>query len=381
MYLTCECAGVLQVKPESVRAEQFTKPSLDNRKPRGELVVYEKINFQSSISKSMVDWALLSEGQGMVLAVIEAKCRKPRPLPIRIMGTPEELDVRQLACYVLVLPAYFLWGILKRTDPIVALLLYPNFLLRLTFRKPTDIVAHPFGIQLTIEGTDNSQTAVWALKDFLSKCVELYRDPEVRRMETKLKSIVVHPSSWSSVNVNLEDGMEQYKTSFNLGFLFRTDERNLRRLLGHELMTSIRIPEGGTMIVKCLVAIVDLDHVKRYEIVEKILSKVEAERREAELRRVKREAERREAELKRVIQLMIESQGKESSGGTAAFCFPGEMDMSTGIVEDLETAGSGNFESKVEPSDATPGEEIDPDIKIPYLFCCRKYNHKLITIS
>ena len=55
--------------------------------------------------------------------------------------------------------------------------------------------------------------------------------------------------------------------------------------------------------------------------------------------------------------------------------------MSTGIVEDLETAGSGNFESKVEPSDATPGEEIDPDIKIPYLFCCRKYNHKLIIME
>ena len=125
---------------------------------------------------------------------------------------------------------------------------------------------------------------------------------------------------------------------------------------------------------------------------EKVLSKVEtervkreAERREAELRR---EAERREAvlrreaeRLKRVIQRMLERQGKESSGGTAAFRFSEEMDMSTGIVEDLETAGSGNFESKVEPSVATPGEEIDPDIKIPYLFCCRRDTHELIIME
>ena len=200
MDLTCECAAVLQVKPESVRAKQHNTTSLDNQQPRstrqskGQLVVNEKIHFRCSISKSKVDWALLSEGQGMVLAVIEAKDRKHRrPMPIDITGTPEEIDVRQLACYVLALPAYFLWGILKRTGPIVALLIYPGLLLRLTFRKPTDIVAHPVGIQLTIDGTDNSQTAVWALKDFLSKGVELYCDPEVRRMETKLKSILVHP--------------------------------------------------------------------------------------------------------------------------------------------------------------------------------------------
>ena len=135
------------------------------------------------------------------------------------------------------------------------------------------------------------------------------------------------------------------------------------------------------MIVKYLVAILDLDHRKCNDMVEKVLLKVEAERREAELRRVRREAERREAELKRVIERMIENQGKESNGGTAAFRFSGEMDVSTGGVEDLETGGSGNFESPVEPSDATPGEEVEPVIKIPYLHCCDVKKHKLIIME
>ena len=293
--------ALLQVKLESARVnfrvkqDQHSSPkaigpssNLHYYSPRsspgrGELVVYEKVHFQCTISESWIAWALLSEGQEIVIAAFEANGANMEdrvPLPWDLRGEPEEDDVKKLACYVLTLPAYFLWGILKRTDPIVALLIYPDFLLRMTFRKPADIEADPFGIQLTIEGTDDSRTMVSVLKQFLGKCVELYHDPELRAMEVDLaagKRILVHPSSWSSINVNLEDGLEQYRKSFNLGFLFRTNEDNLRRFLNsttcrnHNILDKFRIPKGKMMIVKCLVAILDFDHDRAYSKVDMIL--------------------------------------------------------------------------------------------------------------
>ena len=419
MDLTCECAAVLQVKLESVCVKKNTEQNLDfhqPHQPRGELAINEKIKFQCSIRNSKIDWALLSEGQNIVLAVIEAKStdRKRRRKFSKTLQGFEENNVRQLACYVLGAPAYFLWGILKRTDPIVALLIYPDFLLCLTFRKPADIKAHLFGIHLTIEGTEKRNMMFKVLKHFLRKCLELYFNPEVKAMDANIaadKRILVHPSSWSSVNVNLEDGLEQYKESHNLGFLFRTNESNLRRLLGHALnVGGIRIPDTKIMIVKCLSAFLDVNHFGRYSAVLRVLEKVqeaelrleaqrrelEAQRRELEAQRRELEAQRREAELRQFIRKHFGNSVHEYCGGSAAIGCAEEIvnraPCETRALEIFETGGGeivktgvdGNFQSQamaLQPSNATPGEEVGPGIKTPYLFCCDMHNHGLIIME
>jgi hypothetical protein len=100
----------------------------------------------------------------------------------------------------------------------------------------------------------------WVLERFLRD----YEADYHRLRGVDVKHGNPHPVLWSALNHDLERGLAPLRVTAppNPGFLFRTDARNLRRLLEmhgrsigvHELFCE-EIPEGEELIVKYLSAL------------------------------------------------------------------------------------------------------------------------------
>ena len=193
----------------------------------------------------------------LVLTALESK---------KIAGGATEQDItdglQRLAAFMMSTIALSQWGLGLKPgiEPIVGLLVYPSAIYRLSIWKPSDGDAVPFGLEHRIERTSDPLMMGWVLERFLRD----YEADYHRLQGVDLKPGNPHPILWSALNYDLEEGLTPLRVTAptNLGFLFRTDARNLRRLLemhGRNIVVEDlfcdEIPDGEELIVKYLSAL------------------------------------------------------------------------------------------------------------------------------
>jgi hypothetical protein len=126
--------------------------------------------------------------------------------------------------------AFSRWGMLRNFDPLVALLLSPTSLYRLTLSKPQD---EAMGLHLKIQNTTDLLMMERVLSDYLKSYVH-----EQRQLipASIISPDYVNPFDWAPLNF---DGSKwtAIAKEYNLGFLFRTTSDEMMRLcLRHQLV-------------------------------------------------------------------------------------------------------------------------------------------------
>jgi thiamine kinase-like enzyme len=182
----------------------------------------------------------------------------------KLPGGATEQDItdglQRLAAFMMSIIALSQWGLgLKPgTEPIVGLLVFPSAIHRLSIWKPSDGNNVPFGLEHNIEHTSDPLMMGWVLERFL-------RDYEADYHQLKgidLKYENPGPVLWSPLNYDLEEGLAPLRVTAptNLGFLFRTNAKNLGQLIEKQgekarMLLGEEIPTGEGLIAKYLCAL------------------------------------------------------------------------------------------------------------------------------
>ncbi len=254
------------------------------------------------MASSNIDVAFLSRDGKLIHGIIEVKNEEPG-----VTTTNQRLNLLQLAAYMLSAQAHCQWGLCSkpRTDPIVGLLVYSTGIYRLSILKPADSEKTPFGLSYKFEYTDDPDMMAWVVEKYVRQCVY-----DVRRVkEVTLDAKYVDPKSWTSVNFDLEKGLSRYVSSSvtNMGFLFRSNAANLKKLMSLPGISQESYIIGGEIpddcIVKYLSALLITASVEEYygSVKSIISAEMAQQQKEAEVERVRREKDaEKEAEVERV---------------------------------------------------------------------------------
>ena len=152
------------------------------------------------------------------------------------------------------------WGLGRKpgVEPIVGLLVFPTAIYRLSIWKPSDGVAVPFGLEHRVERTSDPLVMGWVLDRFLRDYEADYR----RLKSCNFSYENPRPVLWSPINYDLERGLAPLRVTAptNLGFLLRTNAKNLGLLIGKQKQGRLEdfceeIPKDEVLIAKYLSAL------------------------------------------------------------------------------------------------------------------------------
>ena len=203
-----------------------------------------------SISESRIGISFMYEDEGAVLGIIEAK----------VNGNLRH-DIQQTAAYALCPLAYSRWGRWGNAQPLVALLLTPRCLYRLTFAKSN---VSTFGIYMTIKYTDDVDQMEFELYNYIQKYIDDFHHVKDRKFKDHL---YVNPLDWTPMNLQLAD-LPPYPSNLTrwqvpcmskYGFLFRTSSDAVTALQAKH-GSKARFPSlraGKAVYVKYLSALLD----------------------------------------------------------------------------------------------------------------------------
>ena len=203
-----------------------------------------------SISESHIGISFMYEDEGAVLGIIEAK----------VNGNLRH-DIQQTAAYALCPLAYSRWGRWGNAQPLVALLLTPRCLYRLTFAKSN---VSAFGIYMTIKYTDDVDQMEFELYNYIQKYIDDFHHVKDRKFKDHL---YVNPLDWTPMNLQLAD-LPPYPSNLTrwqvpcmskYGFLFRTSSDAVTALQAKHV-SKARFPSlraGKAVYVKYLSALLD----------------------------------------------------------------------------------------------------------------------------
>jgi hypothetical protein len=177
-------------------------------------------------SCSDVHITCLSPCGELVLTALEAK---------KLAGGATEQDItdglHRLAVFMVSTVALSQWGLGMKpgAEPIVGLLVFPSAIFRLSIWKPSDGIEVPFGLEHRVERTSDPLMMGWVLERFLRDYEADYR----RLKPLNLSYESPRPVLWSPINYDLERGLVPLRVTAptNLGFLFRTNAKNLGLLI------------------------------------------------------------------------------------------------------------------------------------------------------
>ena len=255
-----------------------------------------------------MDLVLLSSDASLLLGVVEFKTGTGD------ISNKTTMDhIRQVLSYSIGPLAYSRWGACGETGAIVSLLLYPCRIYRLTLNKPKrDDAERPFVLSLEIETTEDACTMCSVLEDYLRSYSAAYRTSE-------RKSVHVNPRDWTPLNIDFEYIGDNFGEP-SLGFLFKTTGNKIMEMIlrddlipPDDINKSIFVTDvmkEGTVIVKYLSSLLDLDFMVSYKTVTAILSKI---RTEAERVRFQSETVRLQSENEKLIALLKASPAEPSS--------------------------------------------------------------------
>ena len=178
-----------------------------------------------------------------------------------------EKSVAQTVCYMCSALAFSRWGMLRNFSPLVALLITPTSLYRLTLSKPDNLAT---GLYLSVENTTNPVMMEWVLSEYITHYAQEYTQVIPANI---ISPESVQPFDWAPLNF---DGSRwvPITTKYNLGFLFRTTSDEVMRLIqSYHLETSIsQLPSGMPLVVKYVGILLESDYDIGISSIQRILA-------------------------------------------------------------------------------------------------------------
>ena len=241
-------------------------------------------NIRSRLSvNEVLPWSTVGGGRIDVSLMASALVKKPFPKGVipknvlmgmfevqkQLMSTESyEKAVSQTICYMCSALAFSRWGMLRNPAPLVALLLTPTCIYRLTVTKS---LKEAVGLNLAIEKTSDLLMMEWVLHDYIQGFV---------KEQTKLVAAnvispdSVNPLDWAPLNF---DGSKwtPISTLYNLGFLFRTTSDELKIMCARFGLMSSKIsqlPAGMQLVVKHVNILLKADYDNGISSIDKILT-------------------------------------------------------------------------------------------------------------
>ena len=223
----------------------------------------KKENQRARLSvKEVVPWSTVGGGRIDVSLMASELLKKPDqkgPANIALMGMFEvkkliqsddqcQKYVSEAVCYMISALAFSRWGMLGKLDPLVALLISPTKLYRLTLSKPQD---EAIGLNLKIKNTTDLLMMEWVLSEYVKSYVNEQRQLNPANI---ISPDSVNPFDWAPLNF---DGSKWTPISkqYNLGFLFRTTSDEVTRVCSRYQLEPLskqplRIPPGMPVLIK-----------------------------------------------------------------------------------------------------------------------------------
>jgi serine/threonine protein kinase len=189
-----------------------------------------------------------------------------------ITSSNQRRYIAQTVCYMASALAFSRWGMLKKPEPLVALLISPTSLWRISLFKAQNAVTR---LEIKIEKTEDLRMMEWVL----FKYVESYVNEQRQIIPVNIISPhTVNSLDWAPLNL---DGSKwiSFAGQPNMGFLFRTSRGALVRVctcyrLTTHLPTAIQpceIPPGTRLVVKHTSILLDADYVSGINVIQLIL--------------------------------------------------------------------------------------------------------------
>jgi hypothetical protein len=248
---------LLQVDVSCIRyCENQSAAAAESRTSELKELHVREILPRCSIKNSKMDIAFLSHDRNLLLGCIEAK-----NMTGKLSTAETQKAIKQTILYSVVPLAYSLWGrITEEIAEVVSLLVFPGCVYQLTFTK-SDL---PFGLELSIETSNDISTMEHILDNYVKDYSELYWKLEGRLVNVNERT---DPRDWSPVNFDFERGVERkfsHATEPSLGFMFRAKVETVEHFFrfyakGQGLFCSMLPDCGEEVLLKYYSAILDLD--------------------------------------------------------------------------------------------------------------------------
>ena len=216
-----------------------------------------------------MDIAFLSQDKKLLLGCIEAKNSTGK-----LCNVHTQKVIKQTVLYSVVPLAYSLWGKIKDGNvKIVSLVVFPTCLYQLTLSK-SDL---PFGLELSIEKSDDIATMEHILHNYVDHCTGLYWKLADGLLKLNEET---NPRDWSPINFDFERGVERkfsQTAQHNLGFLFWAKVETVIKFiedceLGQEPQFCSEFPPLSELVLlKYYSALLDLDWQSSVTTVEKLI--------------------------------------------------------------------------------------------------------------
>ncbi len=286
----------------------------------------------------------------MLLAMME--CR------LSIQGKSQLTEkVLQTVCYMLCPLAHSRWGVFKSAEPLIALLVTPTCIYRLTLSKP-DIQKHPFGLHLQIEKTTNAKKMGWVVHEHINRYINDFKS--LQRDSDLAMPIVVDPGLWTPMNLLARFQMTPVPAP-NLGFVYSTSGKVINDITEYYSAEFQNLPNNMNIVVKHVLALLTVNYVESLNSIEKLLM-MEAAAKETEAIAKKNERlmqELSEAKLKladRTTGGSLDIAAKSSPPAGLNPATPANLQL--GSLDGTETSS---------PPDSNSGIRNVLSIKHPYL--------------
>ena len=193
-----------------------------------------------------------------------------RFLEVKTVITNENFDekARQTICYMVSALAYSRWGVWRKREPLVALLIASNCMYRFTLSRPENIAV---GFIVTIEEAKDVATMEWALSDYIDGYIRDFHD--FLSCSANSKTQFVNPFDWTPLNFGNSNWIPVSK-AYNFGFLFKTTSDEVIRVQQQYRLAFLEgaLSPGAEVVVKYLSSFLDVDYLLCVDSIGDILS-------------------------------------------------------------------------------------------------------------
>jgi hypothetical protein len=192
-----------------------------------------------------------------------------RFLEVKAVITKEDFyeKARQTICYMISALAYSRWGVWRKGEPLVSLLIASNCLYRFTLSRPENIAV---GFIVTIEEAKDVATMEWAPSDYIDGYIRDFHD--FLSCSANSKSQFVNPFDWTPLNFGSSDWIPVSK-AYNFGFLFKTTSDEVIRVQQQYRLAFAEgaLSPGAEVVVKYLSSFLDVDCLVGVDSIQDIL--------------------------------------------------------------------------------------------------------------
>jgi serine/threonine protein kinase len=166
----------------------------------------------------------------------------------------DEIARQTICCMVSVL-AYSRWGVLRKGEPLVALLVASNCVYRFTLTRPEN---KAIGFMKTIDKAKDVATMEWMLSDYIEGYIRDFHDASSLSLNSKTQ--FVNPFDWTPLNFGSSDWIP-VSQAYNFGFLFKTTSDEVIRVQRQYRLALMQgaLSSGVKVVVKYVSAVLDFD--------------------------------------------------------------------------------------------------------------------------